>query len=328
LDLGIAYLGSPADAGPLAREAEDAGAAAFTCGETEHTAFGSAVAALINTDHLIVGTNISIAFARTPMAAAMEAYDLMAVGPNRSYYGLGSQIKQVIERRFGAEFTPPLGRLEEYAEIMRRAIRAKQGEAVEPFEGRFYRVSQFGFFGPPEPELEDLNLRLAAVGPKMMALAASSFDGMLGHGVNTPKYIAEVIRPIIGSLHLTSAVMTSIDDDPVVARERARWSLTFYGTTPAYQPAFACEGHPDLPAELRRAMRQEGKEAATALMPDEVLDRFMLIGRPEEVAERLQDYEGLVDLALLGGIGVGATRQEIVDNNRNLIRVIQSHAKG
>jgi hypothetical protein len=35
-----------------------------------------------------------------------------------------------------------------------------------------------------------------------------------------------------------------------------------------------------------------------------------------------------VDLALLGGIGVGATRQEIVDNNKNLIRVIRSHARG
>jgi probable F420-dependent oxidoreductase len=324
MNVGIAYLGSPADAGPLALEAERAGAAVFTCGETEHSAFGCCVAALLGTRQIVVGTSIAIAFARSPMAAAMEAYSMLTLGPGRSFYGLGSQIKQVVERRFSAEFDPPIGRLREYAEIMRRAVKAKQGHDVEPFEGRFYNVSQFSFFGPAEPELGEADLRLAAVGPNMMALAAESFDGMLGHGVATPRYIKEVVRPIIGDLHLTSAVMTSVDDDVDAARERARWALAFYGTTPAYQPAFAVEGHPDLPAALRRTLRAEGREAAMRLIPEDVLNRFMVIGRPGEVAERLDEYDGLVDTVVLGGIGVGATQKEIVENNRHLVKVVEA----
>jgi probable F420-dependent oxidoreductase len=324
MEIGIAYLGSPADAGELAKEAEDAGADAFTCGETEHSAFGGCVAALASTTRIVVGTNISIAFSRTPVAASMEAYGLAALGPGRTFYGLGSQIRQVIERRFGAEFANPIGRLGEYAEVMRRVFAARRGEVVAPFAGEFYRVSQFSFFGRPEPDLEPLSLHLAAVGPRMTQLAAASFDGMLGHGVLTAGYLRDRVRLVIGDLFLTSAVMTSIDDDLVVARERARWALAFYASTPAYETALAYEGYPDLPGLLRRALREDGREAATRLVGDEMLDRFVLIGRPAEVAERLNRFDGLVDRLMLGGIGVGATRQEVVVNNRWLLEVVRA----
>jgi probable F420-dependent oxidoreductase len=323
MQIGIAYLGTPADAGPLAREAEEAGADAFTVGETEYSAFGGCVAALMTTERITVGTSISIAFSRSPMAAAMEAASLMAMAPGRTFYGIASQIKQVIERRFSAPFTDPVGRLEEYAEIMRRAIATKRGEQVERFEGKYYTVSQFGFFGTPEPEIGELSLHLGAVGPKMTALAARAFDGMLGHGVATPGYITAAVRPAIGDLWLTSAAMTSIDDDLEVARERARWALAFYASTPAYEPTLAHEGYPDLPAQLRSALREKTREDAARLVNDDVLDRFILIGRPEDVAERLDRYEGIVDRVMLGGIGVGATRDEVVANNRQLIEVVK-----
>lgn len=323
MQVGISYLGSPQDAGPLAKEAEEAGAAAFSCGETEHSAFGCCVAALLATSEIVVGTNISIALARSPMAAAMEAHGMLVLGPGRTFYGLGSQIKQVIERRFGAQYSDPVGRIGEYAEVMRRAIRAQRGEEADGFDGRYYKISQFRFFGTPEPDLAPLEIHLAAVGPKMSALAARSFDGMLGHGVATVGYIKDVLRPLIGDLYLTSCAMTSIDDDITVARERARWALAFYASTPAYEPTLVQEGFEDLPARLRRALRDGGRMAATALVPEEVLERFMLVGTPADIAEKLDRYEGLVDRVMLGGIGVGATREEVVSNNRNLIAVVR-----
>lgn len=323
MQIGIAYLGSPADAGFLAKEAEDAGADAFTVGETEHSAFGGAVAALLATEQIVVGTNISIAFARSPMAAAMEAHSLTALGPSRVFYGLGSQIRQVIERRFSASFSNPVGRLEEYVDIMRRAFAAMRGERVERFQGRYYQVSQFGFFGVPDPDLPSIPIHLGAVGPRMTALAARAFDGMLGHGVLTPGYLTTAVRPAIGDLFLTSAAMTSIDEDLTAARERARWALAFYASTPAYEPTMAHEGYPDLPERLRKALRESTRDDAARLVNDDVLDRFVIIGRPQEVAEQLDRYEGIVDRVMLGGIGVGATRKEVVINNRGLIEVVK-----
>lgn len=321
MEIGIAYLGSPADAGPLALEAEQAGANVFTCGETEHSAFGCCVAALLATSTITVGTSISIALARSPMAAALEAHSMLVLGPGRTFYGLGSSIKQVIERRFSAEFTDPRGRLTEYAQIMRRAIDAIRGERVEPFTGKYYNVSQFRFFGTPEPELAPLRLYLAAVGPKMVALAAASFDGILGHSIATPGYIQAVVRPILGDRMLTSAVFTSVNEDRQAARERARWALAFYASTPAYEAALAHEGFADLPARLRASLRTESREATAALVTDDVLDRFVLTGTPDEIAGGLARYEGIVDRVMLGGIDVGATREEVVSNTRGLIDV-------
>jgi probable F420-dependent oxidoreductase len=328
VELGIAYLGSPQDAGPLAQEAEAAGADVFTVGETEHSAFGGCVAALLATSRITVGTSISIAFARSPMAAAMEAHSMLVLGPGRTFYGLGSQIRQVIERRFSAEFTNPRARLTEYAQIMRRAIAAIRGEQVEPFTGKYYNVSQFRFFGTPEPELAALQLYLAAVGPRMTALAAESFDGILGHAVATPGYIQSVIRPALGDRLLTSAVFTSVDEDRAAARERARWALAFYASTPAYEPALAHEGFADLPARLRASLRTDGKAATAALVTDEVLDRFVLIGTAAEVAAQLARYEGIVDRVMIGGIGVGATRDEVIANTLGLIEVARAWSRG
>jgi alkanesulfonate monooxygenase SsuD/methylene tetrahydromethanopterin reductase-like flavin-dependent oxidoreductase (luciferase family) len=133
--VGIAFLGSPADAGQLAAEAEDAGADAFLCGETDHSAFGCAVAAGLTTRRLTVGTAVSLVFPRSPTIAAMEAWSLASVAPGRSLYGLGSQVRQVVERRFGAEFAPPVERMGEYVETMRRVLEACRTGRAKPFEG-------------------------------------------------------------------------------------------------------------------------------------------------------------------------------------------------
>ena len=84
--------------------------------------------------------------------------------------GFGRE-RTTVRTQFLEQFAPR-GRLSEYAQIMRRAIDAIRGEDVEPFAGRYYKVSQFRFFGTPEPDLGPLKLYLAAVGPKMTALAA------------------------------------------------------------------------------------------------------------------------------------------------------------
>lgn len=321
VEIGIAYLGSPADAGPLALEAEQAGADVFTCGEAEHSAFGCCVAALLATSRITVGTSISIALGRSPMAAALEAHSMLVLGPGRTFYGLGSAIRQVIERRFSAEFTDPRGRLAEYAQIMRRAIGAIRGERIEPFAGKYYNVSQFRFFGTPEPELAPLKIYLAAFGPKMTALAAESFDGILVHAVATPGYIQSVVRPVLGDRLLTSTVFTSVGEDRDAARERARWALAFYASTPAYEAALAHEGFAELPGQLRASLRTESREATASLVTDELLDRFVLVGRPDEIAGQLTRYEGIVDRVMIGGLDVGATRAEVVSNTRGLVAV-------
>lgn len=325
MELGIAFLGSPADAGPLARAAEAAGADAFLAGETEHSALACAIAAAAATTEITVGTDISIVFARSPTVCAMEAWSLGAVAPGRCLYGLGSQIRPVVERRFGAAFDRPVKRMAEYAEVMRRSMDSMRGRPVEPFIGELLQITQLGFHGVPEPDAPEVPLHLAAVGPQMLRLGAREFDGVLGHAVSTVEYLDQVIRLAIGDAFYTGSVFASVDSDGEAARAAARRSLAFYGTTPAYEPPFKLGGWGEVPAQLRKVFREKNYDAMDALISDDMLDAFVLAGTPDEVASRLDRYSSLVDRLVLGGIGIGATREQIVANNQGLIDVIRRY---
>jgi alkanesulfonate monooxygenase SsuD/methylene tetrahydromethanopterin reductase-like flavin-dependent oxidoreductase (luciferase family) len=61
------------------------------------------------------------------------------------------------------------------------------------------------------------------------------------------------------------------------------------------------------------------------LITDEILDAFVLAGTPDEVASRLDRYSPLVDRLVLGGIGIGVTREQIVANNQGLIDAIRRY---
>lgn len=319
MEIGIAFLGSPRDAATLAAEAEQAGADAFLCGEAEHSAFGGAVAAATATEHLTVGTSVSLAFPRSPTVTAMEAWSLATLAPGRSLFGVGTQVRQVVTRRFSAPFDPPLGRMREYGEVVRRVLRACRTGEGDPFEGEHYQVSQLTFHNPPQPDVPEIPVHLGAVGPRMTALAAEAFDGCIGHGLGTPAYYTQTTRPLIGDLPLTGAVMASMAGDETEARRAARQTVAFYGTTPAYEPIFELEGLEELPPRLREAFRRGAVEEMVDMVDHDVAERFMLVGGPDEVAKGLRRFEGVLDRAVLGGIGIGATREQVLANNRGLI---------
>lgn len=324
MDLGIAFLGQPADAFEIARHAEEAGADLFFCGEADDVGYGCAVAAALATTHIRVGTNVTLALARSPMLAAMEAHGLAQVAPDRSIYGVSSQIRQVIERRFGEPWYPPVGRMEEYVAVMRRAGRAIRGDNVEPFEGEYYHISQFTFHAVPEPDLPDVPILLGAVGPQMLALAARAYDGVLGHGVATPRYLREIARPAVGSLPLYTSALASVAEDQERARDLARWVVAFYATTPNFQFVFDLEERPEMPQKLRHLFRENKRQEMRTLIDDDLLDKFILTGTPEEVAERALEYGDVLDGLLLGGVAIGVTRDDILANNRGLVEVCKA----
>ncbi len=325
MQVGISFLGSPADAFTLAREAEAAGADCFTAGEADHPAAATALAAALATTRLEVGTTVSLAFARSPTAAAMEAWGLASAAPGRCFYGLGPQVRQVIERRFSAAFDPPVARMSEYGEIVRRVLAACRGEQPEPFEGRLYQVSQFSFHAVGEPEIPAPPLYLGAVGPQMTALAAREFDGFVGHGLATPAYLEETVRPAVGDLPVTTAVMASLGDDLDAARYTARRLVAFYGTTPAYEPIFEIEGLAELPPRLRALFRERRMDEMIELVDDEIAARFVLTGTPDRIADQLERYRGLADRVVLGGVGVGSTREHVLDNTRRIMEVCRAY---
>src|SRR4029450_12618733 len=75
------------------RKAEEQGADFVTGGELSHDSILTMTVAATATQRIELLTGVTIAFPRSPMVLAMEAWDLQHYTKGRFWIGLGSQVK-------------------------------------------------------------------------------------------------------------------------------------------------------------------------------------------------------------------------------------------
>ena len=164
----------PMDAIPeLARQAEAHG---FDCawgGEANNkdpTVMLSAIAAV--TRQLKVGSAIYHILGRTPATLALQAMGLDELTGGRFLLGIGSS-NPTIAKWHGQTFDHPLGRVREYIEIVRAAMR---GEKLA-FDGKYFTAQNFKMAFKPSGRT--LPIYLAAFGSQMTRLAGRIADGVV-----------------------------------------------------------------------------------------------------------------------------------------------------
>ncbi len=86
-------------------------------------------------------TGVTIAFPRSPMVLAMEAWDLQHYSKGRFAIGLGSQVKGHNERRFGGTWSAPAPRMKEYIQMMQAVWDSWQNGTKPEFLGKSYKYT-------------------------------------------------------------------------------------------------------------------------------------------------------------------------------------------
>jgi probable F420-dependent oxidoreductase len=268
-----------------------------------------------------VYTNVAIAFPRSPMHLAHQAWDLAALSGGRFALGLGTQVRAHVERRYGTPWSSPVGRMGEWVAAL-RAIGARWQDGTPlAFEGEHTRHTLMTpAFDPGPLPGGPPPIWLGALGPKMVALATAVADGLLVHPFTSDRHLAEVTRPRIDAglvaagrdrteLTLVGQAIVACTADPAgqaALDGAARWMVGFYGSTPAYAPVLETEGRGHLHPELRRLSREGRWDEMAALVDDDLLDAIVLRGDPATVAGRLrQRFGGEADRVALstpGGI--------------------------
>src|ERR1041385_5321526 len=98
-----------------ARKIEELGFDGATTPEAGHDPFLPLMIAAEHTKRISLGTNVAIAFPRSPLVVAQMAWDLHHLSGGRFQLGLGTQVKGHNERRYSTPWTAPPGpRLREY----------------------------------------------------------------------------------------------------------------------------------------------------------------------------------------------------------------------
>jgi probable F420-dependent oxidoreductase len=314
--------GALAGVAAAARAVEDAGLDGVLAAEVTSDPLLQLTVAAGATSRIDLGSNILVAFARSPMTLAVQARAVQDYSEGRLVLGLGSQIKPHIERRYSMPWSSPAARMAEFVSAMRAIWRAwATGEKLD-FRGDYYTHTLMTPMFTPPTLFPDPTVLVAGVGPRMTGTAGAVADGLLVHPFSTERYLREVSVPALarGAATRTDAlgppevvdstfvVTGRTEEELAAAGRRVREQLAFYGSTPAYRPVLELHGWGDLGDELNRLSRGRAPDRWTAmghLVDDEVLRTFAVVAEPSAVAARLAERgAGVVTRYSVNGLGV------------------------
>lgn len=290
-----------------ARAIEAGGFDGIVTQENRHDPFLPLAVAAVSTSRLQLCTGVAIAFARSPMSAANQAFDLQAASRGRFVLGLGSQVKGHNIRRFSVPWSAPAPRMKEYVEALRAIFRCwKTGQRLN-YEGKHY---QFTLMTPnfvPEPfEAPAPAVTIAAVGPAMLRVAGEVCDGVRLHPFCTRRYLETVVMPQVeegmrrggrtrDNFEIAGGgFLATGKDDAAVAKmvEWVRMRIGFYGSTPAYWPVFEAHGLEDLGQKLNQMSKTGQWAEMTAEVSDDVVRLFAAVGRHDEIKGAIEAHFG------------------------------------
>jgi probable F420-dependent oxidoreductase len=282
--------------------------------ETVHDAMAVALLVAEHTERLTVRTSVVLAFTRSPTLLAYAAWDLSKLSTGRFQLGLGTQIRQNIEDRYGVPFgEDPIGRLRDYVGAVRAAFASFATGQAPSYESAHYSVTRMQPYFNPGPDVATAvpPIYLGGVQRRACELAGAIGDGFVSHPTNSnPRYLVETCLPALAAGARASgrdlagegfetvvgtSVITGASADAVLTeRERQRRLLAFLYSTPAYAPTLELYGWDELGPRLRDLIRHERWDDLGTVLSDEVLDTLVPCGTFEELPGLLlQRFSGL-----------------------------------
>lgn len=268
----------------LAQELDGIDGSTLWCPEFAiRDAFAQLAFLAAGTSRLRLATGIAPMAARTPAATAMAAATVDALSHGRMVLGVGVGHPSMSEGWHGQVHASSLQWSTDYLTVVKQALRGEttQWVGAEAWSSGFRLLTG----GAP-----DVQVVLAALGPKMLALGARLADGVLLNWT-TPESARTSIETVAaatpaGSEPVPVAGYLRIAAGPDAAAQ-ARSHTSFYAELPAY----------------RRALESMGF-AGSGDLAGEAARELVLHGSAEAVAERARQWQAAgVDPLIIYPIG-------------------------
>ncbi len=285
------------------KRAEDLGYDGVTLLELTVPPTLSAVAGAMATTKIDILTGVLVAFPRSPMATAYDAWSIQSLSKGRFQLGIGSQIKAHLTRRFATEYLPPVKRMREYIAAMRAIWDCWQHGTRLDYQGEIYQHNlMIPYYDPGPLEVKPPPVYLAAINKLMCQLTGKVADGHLPGDPITNKWYDEVMLPNIEiGAHKAGRVLDDLDlgsygfigcanTEDGLARVRAglKERVALYASTPEYKPMLDMHGW-DVDVSDFIELSREGRWADMGeLVSDEMLAAYAVVARPEELPSVLQ----------------------------------------
>lgn len=299
-----------------ARWAERVGFDGVTLPEAGHDPFLALMIAAEHTERISLGTNVAIAFPRSPMIMAQLAWDLQHHSKGRFRLGMGTQVRGHVERRYASSWTRAPGpRMREYVECMKAMFDTFQNGTKPSFSGEEYQFTLMNpFFNPGPIEHPHVPIHLAAVNPYMARLSGELCDGLRVHPIATFDYVAATIVPTVAEgaakagrdpaeIEIIGAPFLAVgrtDEEVDKAREELKQHIAFYSSTRTYHAVLDHHGWTDIGLELHEMSKTGRWAEMSGAITNEMVDEWAIVCRTDELASKMiERTNGLFQTVLL-----------------------------
>lgn len=271
----------------------------------------SAAAGAMTTEKIKMMSGVFVAFPRSPMATAYDAWALNELSGGRFQLGIGSQIKAHLTRRFGMDFQPPVRRMKDYVQALRAIWDCWQNGTRLDYDGEYYKHNlMIPYYNPGPLKTGIPEVHLAAINKLMCRLCGEVADGHLPGDPITWKWHEEVMLPNLeigleragrtlkdielGGYGFIGCATSDAGIDRVVKGLKERVAL--YASTPEYKEMLAMHGWSVNQEDFAALTRENKWEEMGNLVTDKMLEAYAVIASPRDLSAALaKRFGGKVD---------------------------------
>jgi probable F420-dependent oxidoreductase len=265
---------------------------------------------------LRLGTAIAPVFTRGPGLLAMTAATMAEAAPGRFLLGIGASSPVVVTDWNAQPYVDPYGRTRDTLRFLRKAL---AGDMVDE-EYPTFAVRRFKLERPPASPPPIL---LAALRGRMLRLAAAEADGVILNWLAADD-LPRVRQELAGAgdgFETAARIFVCPTDDQRYARDLGRRMIAGYLTVPAYAAFHRWLGRGAALEAMWQAWAAGDRRAATAAIPDDVVDALILHGTPESCRDQIGRYVAQgVDTPVIALLPTPELASGGLDALRNVLR--------
>jgi alkanesulfonate monooxygenase SsuD/methylene tetrahydromethanopterin reductase-like flavin-dependent oxidoreductase (luciferase family) len=183
--------------------------------------------------------------------------------------------------------------------------KAHTGE-LKRYDGVYHKHDFSELQPPPAPVRTDLPIWIAALRGPLLSLAADIGDGVMGHPIwsipwATTKMPEALERGLKRGGKQRSDIEVSvwpwvaISNDKAEAINDARPTLAFYAGVAQYEEYFAAHGFREEARRLQEGVKRGDYAGVAHLVPDEMVETFVVCGSPDEVRKKVEPLWEVAD---------------------------------
>jgi len=196
------------------------------------------------TSSIELGTAVVPTWLRHPLMLAAQALTVQEISGGRVILGIGLAHKDMIEQTLKVPFERPARNMSEYLSVLLPALLDRQVS----FEGDYWSAEVESIIAPGGVDAP--SVMLAAMGPRMLALAGGRTDGTI-LWLSGPRTIETTLAPAVTAAaeqagrsepRIVASVPLCVTDEPERVRSVIGEVLANYNDLPSYRAMMDIEG--------------------------------------------------------------------------------------